>query len=297
MTAPLTYLVTGGAGFIGSHLTDALIDRGHTVVVLDDLSGGHRANLAAAWPDRKLRFVRGSVLDGRLLDELTGRCDAVVQLAPVDVRLVAETACRYGLPLLLAPSRASDELLALGHHREHGLPVTVARLPDTAGPRQSPGALVPRLAAQAVAGRPLTVHGDGTGRRRLTHVADAVDGLLRLLALPDTSGEILDIGGAQETTTAELAALVAERSGTASPLRFLPYEDEDGGVGERRDGMATRGPDVTGGFRALTGWEPKLGLAEIVDAALADARGSVPGPAAPALFPPAAAAVAAPARF
>ena len=64
MPAPATYLVTGGAGFIGSHLADALLGQGHTVVqILDDLSTGARANLAAAWSDPRLRFVRGSVLD------------------------------------------------------------------------------------------------------------------------------------------------------------------------------------------------------------------------------------------
>ncbi|NEB79224.1 NAD-dependent epimerase/dehydratase family protein, partial [Streptomyces sp. SID14478] len=94
MTASLTYLVTGGAGFIGSHLTDALLDRGHGVVVLDDLSTGSRARLAAAWPHPKLRFVRGSVHGARLLDELTGRCDAVVHLAPAAGALPVVEAAR-----------------------------------------------------------------------------------------------------------------------------------------------------------------------------------------------------------
>ncbi|MYW68775.1 NAD-dependent epimerase/dehydratase family protein [Streptomyces sp. SID8379] len=334
----MTHLVTGGAGFIGSHLTDALLAQGHTVVVLDDLSTGDRVNLAAAWPNPRLRFVRGSVLDARLVDELAGRCDRVIHLAaaagvrPVveqplksfltNVRgteTVVEAARRHGPPLLLASSsaiygkndagpvaetadrilgpttvarwsystaKAVDEILALGHHREHGLPVTVARLFNTVGPRQSPvsGTVVPRLAAQAVAGQPLTVHGDGTQRRCFTHVTDAVDALLRLLAHPGANGEIFNVGSGEETTIGDLAGIIVERAGSPSPLRFLPYEEVYGGVAGGFEDLARRVPDTTK-LRELTGWEPRRGLVDIVDAALVDAGGGFPGPAAPTAFP------------
>lgn len=353
MTAPLTYLVTGGAGFIGSHLADALLAHGHTVVVLDDLSTGSRANLAAAWPDPKLRFVRGSVLDARLVDELTGRCDAVVHLAATTgvrrvveqplrsftantrgTETVVEAAHRHGRPLLLASSseiygsseihgsseicggtgsgpaagsadrvlgqtavarwthataKAVGEILALGHHRERGLPVTVARLFDTAGPRQSPahGAVLPRLAAQAVTGQPLTVYGDGTQRRCFTHVADTVDALLRLLAHPGANGGVFDIGSAEETAIADLAGRLVERVASSSPLHFIPYEEADAG-GPGCGDTPRRVPD-TRRIRELTGWEPRLGLDDIVDAALLDAGGGLPGRAAPVASPAAAA--------
>ncbi|MEU6846689.1 NAD-dependent epimerase/dehydratase family protein [Streptomyces sp. NPDC046716] len=339
-TASLTHLVTGGAGFIGSHLTDALLAQGHTVVVLDDLSTGDRANLAVAWPDPRLRFVRGSVLDARLVDELTARCDRVTHLAAsAGVRRTAEqplrsftatvrgtehvveAAHRHGRPLLLASTgeiygkngadpvaetanrilgpttvarwayptaKAVDELFALGHHREYGLPVTVARLFATAGPRQSPahGTVVPRLAAQAVAGQPLTVHGDGTQRRSFAHVADVVDALLRLLVHPGANGEVFNVGSAEETTIGDLAGIVVERAGSPSPLRFIPYEEVYGGAGSGYEEPDRRVPD-TRKLRDLTGWEPRRGLIDIVDAALLDAGGAFPGPAAPALFPPA----------
>ncbi|MFD9631341.1 NAD-dependent epimerase/dehydratase family protein [Streptomyces violascens] len=90
MTPSATYLVTGGAGFIGSHLTDALLGQGHAVVVLDDLSTGSRQNLGGP-PSPRLQFVRGSVLDKRLVEELISRCDVVVHLAAaVGVRLIVE---------------------------------------------------------------------------------------------------------------------------------------------------------------------------------------------------------------
>ncbi|WP_327740932.1 MULTISPECIES: NAD-dependent epimerase/dehydratase family protein [unclassified Streptomyces] len=261
MTAPLTYLVTGGAGFVGSHLTDALLAEGHTVVVLDDLSTGDRANLAAAWPNPRLRFVRGSALDARLVAELAGRCDAVVHLATEGDRAVAEAARQHGRRLLLAS--ASEE-----RGESHDGDVTVVHLYDTVGPRQSParGAVVPRLAERAVAGLPLTIHGDGTRRLRCTHVADTVDALLRLLAEPAAAGRAFDVCGTQETAVADLAGVIVERSGSPSPLRFVPCEAAYEEVESHR-------PDA-GPLRELTGWEPALGLLDIVDAALVDAGGA-----------------------
>ncbi|WP_425831971.1 NAD-dependent epimerase/dehydratase family protein [Streptomyces fractus] len=276
LTAPLTYLVTGGAGFVGSHLTDALLAQGHTVVVLDDLSTGDRANLAAAWPSPRLRFVRGSALDARLVTELAGRCDAVVHLAAAGERPVVEAARQHGRRLLIASSASGEA---------HDGDVTVVRLHGTVGPRQSParGAVVPRLAERAVAGLPLTVPGDGTRRLRFTHVADTVDALLRLLAEPAAAGRAFDVCGTRETAVADLAGVILERSGSPSALRFVPYEsvpyeevDAYEEVGEE-----AYEPDA-GPLRELTGWEPVLGLDDIVDAALVDAGGAYGVVATPA---------------
>ncbi|MFZ3558512.1 NAD-dependent epimerase/dehydratase family protein [Streptomyces sp. BH055] len=258
-TASSTYLVTGGAGLVGSHLTDALLAQGHTVVVLDDLSTGDRANLAAAWPSPRLRFVRGSALDARLVAELAGRCEVVVHLATEGAGPVTEAARRHGRRLLAVadgPAPCEETILV--------------RLRHTVGPRQSAasGAVLPRLAEQAVAGLPLTIHGDGTRRLRLTHVADTVDALLRLLAEPAAPGRVFDVCATQETAVADLAGVLVERSGSPSPLRFVP--DEEPGAGEDEE---AHDPDP-GPLRELTGWEPTLGLLDIADAALVDAGGA-----------------------
>ncbi|GAA2629396.1 GDP-mannose 4,6-dehydratase [Streptomyces vastus] len=85
------YLVTGGAGFIGSHLVDALLARGEPVVVLDDLSTGRLENLATAREQRHFQFVHGSVLDASLVDTLVSECGGVVHLAAaVGVKLIVE---------------------------------------------------------------------------------------------------------------------------------------------------------------------------------------------------------------
>lgn len=85
------YLVTGGAGFIGSHLVDALLARGEPVVALDDISTGSLVNLARAREQAHFQFVHGSVLDTSLVDELVSECDVVVHLAAaVGVKLIVE---------------------------------------------------------------------------------------------------------------------------------------------------------------------------------------------------------------
>lgn len=91
----MRYLVTGGAGFIGSHLTESLLARGDAVVALDNLSTGDPRNLDAVRGHRNFRFVPGSVLDDLLVDELVDGCDVVVHLAAaVGVRLIVEQPLR-----------------------------------------------------------------------------------------------------------------------------------------------------------------------------------------------------------
>ncbi len=90
-----SYLVTGGAGFIGSHLVEALLDRGELVVVLDNLSTGRLRNLEHVEKHPNLRIVHGSVLDELMVDELVHTSDVVVHLAAaVGVRLIVEQPLR-----------------------------------------------------------------------------------------------------------------------------------------------------------------------------------------------------------
>lgn len=264
MTAPATYLVTGGAGFIGSHLADALLGQGHTVLVLDDLSTGARANLAAAWSDPRLRFVRGSVLDERLADELTARCDTVVHLAPV-TGAIGAAALRHGRRLLIAAADGRGEADA---------GATVVRHGDTVGPRQSPGhaTLLTRLVRRAVAGEPLVVHGDAARTCRFLDVADAVEALLALLGHPGAPGAEFDIAGGEEITVMALAERTLARAGGASPIRHFPCVVDRvpyGGKAAARPLDATR-------LRELTGWRPARGIDDILDAAIGRARGAAP---------------------
>src|SRR5687767_14548641 len=89
------YLITGGAGFIGSHLSYRLLAEGHAVTIIDDLSTGRESNIATLLSDPNLRFVRDSVENKSLVADLVSACDAVFHLAAaVGVKLVAEEPIR-----------------------------------------------------------------------------------------------------------------------------------------------------------------------------------------------------------
>ncbi|GAA3962944.1 GDP-mannose 4,6-dehydratase [Actinomadura viridis] len=107
-----SYLVTGGAGFIGSHLADAMLARGDTVTVLDNLSTGDPARLEGARAYPGLRFVHGSVLDELMVDELVHQCDVVVHMAAaVGVKLVVEQPLRS----LTTNIRGSEIVIEAAH--------------------------------------------------------------------------------------------------------------------------------------------------------------------------------------
>lgn len=109
---PTSYFITGGAGFIGSHLTDALLARGDQVVVLDNLSTGRLSNLDGAGRSENFRFVQGSVLDELAVDELAHECEVVVHLAAaVGVNLIVE----QPLKSLTTNIRGSEVVIEAAH--------------------------------------------------------------------------------------------------------------------------------------------------------------------------------------
>jgi UDP-glucose 4-epimerase len=318
---PLRYLITGGAGFIGSHLSEALLSRGDSVTVLDNLSTGSHQNLAAVADNPNLSIVHGSVLDELQVDELVHECDSVIHLAAaVGVKLiidqplrsfitnirgseiVIQAAFRHRRRILLASTseiygkngaeplkedadrilgspgiarwsystaKAVDEILAQSYHRERGLPTIIVRLFNTVGPRQSPayGMVIPRLVRQAVAGSPLTVHGNGTQTRCFCHVSDVVRGLLGVLDHPGAIGEVFNIGSQEEVSIRDLADRIVKAAGSTSSVDLISYEDAyDVGF----EDMRRRVPDTTK-VRQLTGWVPRYTLDDILEATIAEA--------------------------
>jgi UDP-glucose 4-epimerase len=318
----MRFLVTGGAGFIGSHLCEHLLASGHEVEALDDLSTGSLDNLARLQDDPRLRCTVGAVEDESLVARLLTGCDAVVHLAAaVGVRKVVDTPVRtietnvrgaeivlrladkarrlvviastsevYGksaaLPfredadLVLGPtttarwayacSKALDEWLALAYWKERRLPVIVVRLFNTVGPRQTGryGMVVPTFVQQALAGRPLTVFGDGTQSRSFTYVGDVVRAIRLLVEHPGAVGEIFNIGSDREITIRALAERVKALTGSASPIVTIPYDQAyDAGF----EDMPRRLPDLTK-IRTLIGYRPTVGLDEILATVIEEAR-------------------------
>lgn len=315
-------LVTGGAGFIGSHLVDALLARGDTVVVLDDVSTGSITNIAPHLGDDRFEFIPGSILDASTVARAMEGCEMVFHLAAaVGVRLIVErpldsyrtnvagtevvldealrrnvrvlltsTSEVYGkshtVPLredsdrLLGPAlvarwsysmaKAMDEILAYQYWVEHALPSVIVRLFNTTGPRQSPGygMVIPRFVRQALAGDPLTVHGDGTQRRCFGYVGDIVPAIIALSECEAAVGQAVNLGSNEETSIAELAALVIELTGSSSPVRFVPY-DEAFPLGF--EDIARRVPSIEKAHR-LVRFAPTTSLREIVQLTIDHAR-------------------------
>jgi len=318
-------LITGGAGFIGSHLAEALIARGDRVFVVDDLSTGSLRNLAAVAKSSLFEFRELDVVTaGETLRELIRECDAVIHLAAaVGVDLVVKEPARtittnvHGTENVLIPASESgkrtiiastsevygksphemfsesddlqigspehsrwsyacskllDEFLLMALHRAGGFPGTVVRFFNTVGPRQTGryGMVVPRFVAAALAGKPLEVYGDGGQSRCFCHVADVVRALLLLLDEPAAVGQVFNIGSQRLVTIQELAELVIARTGSASTIEFIPYEQA---YAKGFEDMRRRRPD-TGKIRRLTGWKAEIELETIIDDVAASLRGS-----------------------
>ena len=310
----MRYLITGGAGFIGSHLAEELLARGHRVHVLDDLSTGSVQNITHLKSLPEFGYTIESASAGPVVAELVDEADAVFHLAAaVGVELIVESPVRtietnvhctevvlaqankkkkpvfiastsevYGkstdLPfredgdLLLGPttkgrwsyacSKAIDEYLALAYWKERGLPVIVGRLFNTVGPRQTGryGMVVPSFVQQALAGRPLTVHGNGSQRRCFCHVADIVRALADLMACEAAYGEVFNVGSTDEVSIRELAERVIAATAFRSDITFVPYEDAyEAGF----EDMARRIPDIER-IHKLLDWAPTRTLDQIL---------------------------------
>jgi UDP-glucose 4-epimerase len=161
-----------------------------------------------------------------------------------------------------ACSKAIDEFLAIAYWKERGLPTVVARLFNTVGPRQTGryGMVVPRFVAQALAGEPLTVYGDGGQSRCFCHVADVVEALLGLALDDRAHGEVYNVGATGEISMSELAARVIELTRSSSTISHIPYDEV---FEEGFEDMYRRVPD-TAKVSELIGWRPRRSLERIV---------------------------------
>jgi UDP-glucose 4-epimerase len=277
-------LVTGGAGFIGSHLVERLLNDSKRVVVIDDLSTGRLENLRAVKSHPGLRLVQSKISACAELPKLAANAEFIFHLAAtVGVELVVKSALHvleasfretqillraaatnrtpllltstsevYGKSakpafgedddLLIGPpgqsrwsyacSKLTDEFLALAYAREKNLPVTIARLFNTVGPRQTGryGMVLPRFIAAAKKNEPLKVFGNGRQTRCFCHVRDAVEALVRLQNCPKARGEIFNIGGTEEISILKLARLVVKTLDSKSKIQLIPYAKAYGPV-------------------------------------------------------------------
>ena len=172
-----------------------------------------------------------------------------------------------------ACSKLMDEFLALAYAKERALPVVIARLFNTVGPRQTGryGMVLPRFIAAARSGQPLKVYGDGQQTRCFCYVRDTVEALVRLQTCPAARGQVFNVGGTEEISIRDLARRVIELLGSKSTIEFVPYNQayEPG-----FDDMRRRKP-VVDKLAATIGFRPGTSLQTIIELTAASQPGSI----------------------
>lgn len=315
-------LITGGAGFIGSHLAEHLLASGHEVVAVDDLSTGCLDNIQHLQADPRFRFVLDNVRNTEVMHLLIEQCDVVYHLAAaVGVQLIVDrpvhtietnihgsevvlsVANKFRKKVLItstsevygksekvpfhedddtvlgstrfsrwsyACSKAIDEFLGLAYYDQYRLPVIIARLFNTVGPRQTGqyGMVVPRFVRAALCNEPIVIHGTGKQSRCFAFVGDVVRALSALMICPAAPGRVYNIGSTEEITIEDLARRVMEMTGSKSPIRYVSYEQA---YGKPFDDMMRRLPSLDR-IRQTIGYQPEADLRTILASVIDDIR-------------------------
>ncbi len=297
-------VVTGAAGFVGSHLVDRYLADDNDVIGIDNCITGSTDNLADARGSKRFTYVDQDVAaEGFDLARVTGPADLIVHCAspasPVDYAelpletmaanslgtkhcceaaralsarlLFTSTSETYGDPLehpqaesywgnvnpigldsCYDESKRFGEAMVMAFVRKHGLDARIVRIFNTYGPRmrRNDGRVVPNFISQALAGKALTLYGDGQQTRSFCYVSDLVDGIVRCAASSKTRGLVVNLGNPREITVAELARIVCDLTGATlrTERRDMPVDDP-----------VRRRPDIARA-RELLGWDARVPL-------------------------------------
>lgn len=293
-------IVTGGAGFIGSHLIKRLLDRGDSVICVDNFFTGQRKNIESFLTNPNFSLLEHDIvhtLEGVTADQIYNlACPASpihYQFNPIKTVktstigminmlglakkcgariLQASTSEVYGDPHehpqketywgnvnTIGPRSCYDEgkrvaeTLCMDYHREHGLDIRIIRIFNTYGPNMHPedGRVVSNFIVEALAGKPITIYGDGTQTRSFCYVDDLINGMI---AMMDQDGFIgpVNLGNPVEFSMKELAEKVIALTGTKSEITFMPLPQDD---------PKQRQPDIALAQEKLN-WEPTINLEE-----------------------------------
>ena len=291
-------LVTGGAGFIGSHLCDRLLGRGAEVLCVDNFFTGARRNIEHLLSNPRFELLRHDITFPLYVE-----VDCIYNLAcpaspvhyqhdPVQTTktsvigainmlglakrlkaniLQASTSEVYGDPTIhpqsenywgnvnpIGPRSCYDEgkrcgeTLFFDYWRQHSLPIKVARIFNTYGPRMHPndGRVVSNFIVQALLGQDITIYGDGSQTRAFCYVDDMIDGLVRLMLTPDAVTGPLNLGNPHEISILGLAQLTLELTESHSRIVHRPLPEDD---------PRQRQPDISRA-RELLDWAPQTPL-------------------------------------
>jgi len=304
---PRRILVTGGAGFLGSHLCERLIGQGHEVLCLDNYFTGSKQNVAHLLARPNFELVRHDVtfplyVEVEQIYNLACPASPVhyqhdpVQTTKTSVHgainmlglakrtgariLQASTSEVYGDPEVHPQTedywgrvnpvglracydegKRCAETLFFDYQRQHGLEIKVARIFNTYGPRMHPndGRVVSNFIVQALAGKDITIYGDGSQTRSFCYVDDLVDGLIGLMQTDSAITGPVNLGNPDECSIIELAERIVALTGSGSKLVYRPLPADD---------PVQRRPDITLAGELLD-WSPAVqlekGLAATMD--------------------------------
>jgi UDP-glucuronate decarboxylase len=300
--AKLHILVTGGAGFIGSHLCERLVQRGHKVICVDNFCTGAPENIRPLRNNPAFWFVEHDV---RSPLKLRGPIDRIYNLAcPASPRhylqdpigtlrtcvlgahnilelarqkgarvLQASTSEVYGDPEVhpqsesyfgnvnpTGPRACYDEgkrcaeTLFFDYHRLHQMPIKIARIFNTYGPRmlENDGRIISNFIVQALKGEPITVYGDGTQTRSFCYIDDMLGGLELLMESPDAVTGPCNLGNPDERQIRNIARLIVERTCSKSRIEHCALPQDD---------PKRRRPTIAAAHKQI-GWRPRVGLEE-----------------------------------
>ena len=293
-------VVTGGAGFIGSHLCESLLENGYQVIVIDNLITGKIENIKSYLEHPRFRFLKWDVTKP-LPSLLT--IDYIFHLAspaspktfsdiPVEILMVNSIGTYHLLELarenkariIFASSsevygeaekhpqteeywgnvnpigcrscydeaKRFAEALCVSYQRKYKLSVGIARIFNTYGPRmrEDDGRFIPNFIHQALAGKPITIYGDGKQTRSCCYISDLVNGLL-LLMKSNYSGPI-NLGNTEERSVLGIAQCIKKLTNSSSSFSYLPLQT---------DAPSRRQPNISKAKEVL-GWYPKIGFNE-----------------------------------
>ncbi|MFP4381677.1 MAG: NAD-dependent epimerase/dehydratase family protein [Candidatus Sumerlaeia bacterium] len=311
----MRFLITGGAGFIGSHLSRLLLENGDRVFVIDNLSTGSMANIKELKSNDHFEYVIDDVMNVPLMAEIVDEADCIFHLAaavgvqrivddPVgtittNIRgteivlnlaekkkkkvLITSTSEVYGKSAQIpfqetgdlvmgatsrprwsyACSKAIDEFLALAYGRAKNMPIVIARLFNTVGPRQTGryGMVIPRFVGQGLKGEDITVYGSGEQTRCFTHVRDVAGALAKLMDTRGADGEVFNIGSQEEISIQALAEKIREMTGGKSKIINMSFAEA---YNEEFEDMDRRVPDITK-LSNLIGYQPTYTIDQIID--------------------------------
>jgi UDP-glucuronate decarboxylase len=295
-------IVTGGAGFLGSHLCDSLINQGHSVICLDNLYSGSLKNISHLKEHRSFKFIEHDVSvpfkTPDPIDEIynlacpaspifyqkdpvhTTRTSVLGAINMLDLAteknakvLQASTSEVYGDPKehpqkesywgnvnaigirgCYDEGKRCAETLFFDHLRQFDTKIKVVRIFNTYGPRmaENDGRVVSNFITQAIAGKDITIYGDGKQTRSFCYVSDLISGLVKMMASNDEINGPINLGNPNEFTILELAELVVKFTKTSAKIVFCPLPQDD---------PTQRQPDISLAKHCLD-WAPSIELEE-----------------------------------